>query len=257
MLGACSEHAPSKLQDLRWYYVSRVHKRAKTARISLPYAPTGPAVARVGLFAAAASADTRRGVPLQRSVTTPAMFDAHFPDLTTLAPTLGVLTAMITPAILILAAGTLITSTSNRLGRVVDRVRALSDSFEALETGDTKTAFVEERRRHIFDQLDKLTSRARLLQLSMTSYYLALAAFVATSVIIGLLAFVTPEKQLSPYVPVVAALTGMFFLFTSSILLIYEARLATTAVIDEMAFITTLGRRLAPSEWSEIRGAKR
>jgi hypothetical protein len=185
------------------------------------------------------------------------MFDAHFPDLTMLAPTLGVLTAMITPAILILAAGTLITSTSNRLGRVVDRVRVLSDSFEALESGDAKTAFAEERRRHIFDQLDKLTSRARLLQLSMTSYYLALAAFVATSVIIGLLSFVTPEKQLSPYVPVVAALTGMFFLFTSSILLIYEARLATTAVIDEMAFITTLGRRLAPSEWTQIPGAKR
>ena len=55
----------------------------------------------------------------------------------------------------------------------------------------------------------------------------------------------------------VAALTGMFFLFTSSILLIYEARLATTAVIDEMAFITTLGRRLAPTEWTEVRGAKR
>jgi hypothetical protein len=185
------------------------------------------------------------------------MFDAHFPDLTTLAPTLGVLTAMITPAILILAAGTLITSTSNRLGRVVDRVRTLSDNFETLETGDPKTAFVEERRRHIFDQLDKLTKRARLLQLSMTSYYLSLAAFVATSVIIGLLAFITPEKQLSPYVPVVAALTGMFFLFVSSILLIYEARLATAAVIDEMGFITTLGRRLAPAEWTAVRTAAR
>jgi hypothetical protein len=185
------------------------------------------------------------------------MFDAHFPDITTLAPTLAVLTAMITPAILILAAGTLITSTSNRLGRVVDRVRALSESFEALESGEPRTAFVEERRRHIFDQLDKLTSRARLLQLSMTSYYLSLAAFVATSALIGLLAIVTPEKQLSPYVPVVAALTGMGFLFTSSILLIFEARLATTAVSDEMSFITTLGRRLAPSEWTEIRGAKR
>jgi hypothetical protein len=185
------------------------------------------------------------------------MFDAHFPDLTTLAPTLAVLTAMITPAILILAAGTLITSTSNRLGRVVDRVRHLSESFEALETGDPKTAFIEERRRHIFDQLDKLTARARLLQFSMTSYYLALAAFVSTSVIIGLLTFVTPEKVLSPYVPVVAALIGMFFLFTSSILLIIEARLATTAVSDEMSFITTLGRRLAPTEWTEIRGARR
>ena len=185
------------------------------------------------------------------------MFDAHFPDLSMLAPSLGVLTAMITPAILILAAGTLITSTSNRLGRVVDRVRTLSESFEALETGDAKSAFVEERRRHIFRQLDQLTSRARLLQLSMTSYYLSLGAFVATSVIIGLLAFVTPDKAFSPYVPVFAALTGMGFLFTSSMLLIYEARLATAAVIDEMSFITTLGRRLAPSEWTQVAGGGR
>jgi hypothetical protein len=184
------------------------------------------------------------------------MFDPHFPDLSMLTPTLGVLTAMITPAILILAAGTLITSTSNRLGRVVDRVRTLSDSFEALETGTPSTAFVEERRRHIFGQLGKLTKRARLLQLSMTSYYLALAAFIGASAIIGLLAFVTPEKRLSPVVPVVAALIGMFFLFTSSVLLIYEARLATTAVIDEMGFITTLGRRIAPKEWTEVRGAR-
>jgi hypothetical protein len=184
------------------------------------------------------------------------MFDALFPDLTTLAPTLGVLTAMITPAILILAAGQLITSTSNRLGRVVDRVRVLSDSFETLETGEPKTAFVEERRRHIFDQLGKLARRARLLQLSMTFYYLALAAFVATSAIIGLLAFVTPEKRLSPYVPVVAALSGMGLLFTSSILLIYEASLATSGVTDEMSFITTHGRRRAPREWTEVRGVK-
>jgi hypothetical protein len=71
-----------------------------------------------------------------------------------------------------------------------------------------------------------------------------------------LLAFVTPEKRLSPYVPVVAALSGMGLLFTSSILLIYEASLATSGVTDEMRFITTLGRRLAPREWTDVRGVK-
>ena len=104
----------------------------------------------------------------------------------TLAPALAVLTAMITPAILVLAAGTLIGSTSTRLGRVVDCVRALSDSFEALETGETKSASLEERRVHIFGQLNGLTRRARLLQLSMLTLYLALASFVSTSVVLGL-----------------------------------------------------------------------
>jgi hypothetical protein len=42
----------------------------------------------------------------------------------------AVLTAMITPAVLISACGSMILSTSSRLGRVVDRVRALSDRLE-------------------------------------------------------------------------------------------------------------------------------
>ena len=58
------------------------------------------------------------------------IFDPHFPDLRLLAPGIAVLTAMITPAVLILASGTLLASTSSRLGRVVDRVRMLSESFE-------------------------------------------------------------------------------------------------------------------------------
>ena len=41
-----------------------------------------------------------------------------------------VLGAMITPAVLISASGTLVLSTSNRLSRVVDRVRVLSAEAE-------------------------------------------------------------------------------------------------------------------------------
>jgi uncharacterized protein DUF2721 len=52
----------------------------------------------------------------------------------------GILSAMITPALLISAAGTLILSTSNRLGRVVERIHAWSDQFEA-QTGETGAAF--------------------------------------------------------------------------------------------------------------------
>jgi len=39
---------------------------------------------------------------------------------------LTVLTAMITPALLISASGTFVLSTSNRLSRVIDRVRRLT-----------------------------------------------------------------------------------------------------------------------------------
>jgi hypothetical protein len=173
------------------------------------------------------------------------MFDAHLPDLRLLTPALAVLTAMITPAVLILASGTLLASTSTRLGRVVDRVRVLSESFDHLEAGTQSAPYVQEHRAHIFTQLDKLTSRARLLQYSMTALYLAVSSFVATSVAIGLLAFVT----LSPYsahVPVLLALGGMAFLFVGSILLIFEARLAIFAVRQEMDFLWQRGQHLAP-----------
>ena len=46
--------------------------------------------------------------------------------------TIEFLTAMITPALLISATGSLVLSTSTRLGRVVDRVRSLSDRVEEL-----------------------------------------------------------------------------------------------------------------------------
>ena len=47
---------------------------------------------------------------------------------------LSVLTSMITPAVLISACAGLILSTSVRLGRVVDRVRALAERFEEMAT---------------------------------------------------------------------------------------------------------------------------
>src|SRR5919205_2837198 len=110
----------------------------------------------------------------------------------TLSSALAVLTAMITPAVLISACGALILSTSTRLGRVVDRVRSLIDRFEemAKRQEEDDVEFFEERRAVIFDQLDQLTTRTRLLQKSMRVFYLSLGVFVSTSVAIGIVAAV-------------------------------------------------------------------
>src|SRR6185295_1020716 len=134
----------------------------------------------------------------------------------------AVLTAMITPAVLISACGSMILSTSSRLGRVVDRVRALSDKLEELarkNAGETK-----ERQGVIFAQLDMLTSRARILQRSMVVFYLATGLFVATSVAIGLVGFASNQRY--NLIPVILGIGGACFLFYGSILMIFEARLA-------------------------------
>lgn len=72
-----------------------------------------------------------------------------------------VLTAMVTPAILISACSGLILSTSHRLWRVTDRVRYLSDELKEITRGETKTEHRKERCQAIFSQLDRLTARAR------------------------------------------------------------------------------------------------
>ena len=101
-------------------------------------------------------------------------------------PDPSVLSAMITPAVLISACGALILSTSVRLGRVVDRVRALADRFEELSMKDAgEVALFADRLELTFTQLDWLTSRARHLQRAMTTFYLALGLFVATAVTLG------------------------------------------------------------------------
>lgn len=161
---------------------------------------------------------------------------------------LSVLTAMITPAVLISACGTLILSTSTRLGRLVDRVRELSRQFEELAQDNSQLALLEERRAMLFNQLDKLTSRSRLLQRCMTVFYLALGIFVATSVAIGVVSFFSITYG---WIPVVLGLIGALFLFYGSVLLIFEARLALSTTYAEMDFLWRLGKHYAPAELVE------
>ena len=159
---------------------------------------------------------------------------------------IAVLTAMITPAVLISACGSMILSTSSRLGRVVDRVRALSDRLEDMAARDERTSALIERQASIFQQLDKLTSRARILQRCMVTFYLSLGMFVATSVAIGIVPFTGNQRY--NMVPVVLGLAGACFLFYGSVLLILEARLALSTIHGEMDFIWQQSKRATPAE---------
>lgn len=156
----------------------------------------------------------------------------------------AVLTAMITPAVLISACGSMILSTSSRLGRVVDRVRALSDKLE--ELAEKHADETREREAVIFAQLDKLTSRARILQRSMVAFYLCLGMFVATSVAIGVVAILGNTRY--TIVPVILGLVGACFLFYGSMLLIFEARLALSTIHAEMDFIWRQTTKVAPAD---------
>jgi hypothetical protein len=159
---------------------------------------------------------------------------------------IAVLTAMITPAVLISACGSMILSTSSRLGRVVDRVRSLSDRLENTAGDKEYGPSVAERQALIFQQLDKLTSRARILQRCMVTFYLSLGMFVATSVAIGIVPFTGNQRY--NMIPVGLGLAGACFLFYGSVLLILEARLALSTIHGEMDFIWRQSKRATPAE---------
>ena len=163
------------------------------------------------------------------------------------AAAIAVLTAMITPAVLISACGSMILSTSSRLGRVVDRVRSLSDKLDSMAERNEHGEAATERQKVIFEQLDKLTSRARLLQRCMVTFYLSLGMFVATSVAIGVVPFFTGNPRYN-FVPVALGLAGACFLFYGSVLLIFEARLALSTIHAEMDYIWRHSKRATPAE---------
>ena len=154
------------------------------------------------------------------------------------AADLNLLSAMITPAVLISACGTLIFSTSTRLARIVDRVRQLSHSFEQLYTGSVAD-FSEERRQEVERQLVLLAGRGRLIQRALTSFYVSLGIFVATTIGIGLAAL-WPRIA---WLPTALGAAGTLVLFHGCVMLIGETRLSLRSVDLEMEFALKLRER--------------
>lgn len=155
---------------------------------------------------------------------------------------LAVMTAMITPAVLISACGALIFSTSSRLGRVIDRVRILSERFQEIAKHPEKDEMFDERRLLIFTQLDRQTSRARLIQRAMTAYYTALGIFVASSVAI---AIISAAARNYTWIAVVLGVIGSLFMLYGSMLLIVESRMALGAIMSEMDFVWKVSQKQA------------
>jgi hypothetical protein len=169
-----------------------------------------------------------------------------------MATTLTVMSAMITPAVLILACSSLILATSHRLGRMIDRARRIADRFEKLAHAPPDGVALKEERAALFGQLRRTSRRARLLQRAMTSLYLALSCLVATSVALGVAAALGGRYT---WAPVPLGLAGAGLLFYATLLLIAESRIALSAVRDEMAFVLRLSRRHVPAESDKARPA--
>ena len=161
----------------------------------------------------------------------------------------GVLSAMVTPALLILACGTLITSTAGRLARIVDRVRKLSQGLEKL-WAEEGAGPAEARGAELEKQLAIHAARGRLIQQSLTSFYVALGLFVATSTSLAAVAFL-PRLA---WLPTSLGIVGTLVLLYGCVLLIRETRLALTAVRSEMEFVLALRDRRPAGRRARVDG---
>jgi Protein of unknown function (DUF2721) len=147
-----------------------------------------------------------------------------------------VLGAMITPAVLISASGVLVLSTSNRVGRTVDRVRALAAEVERLQMSAESVPplghIKDFKRRHIGDQLIQLSERALLLRSALTALYTAIGLLVTTSILVGVVALL---QWAYTWLPVVSGFAGSCALLYGSLLLVREARLAVRSTLQEVS----------------------
>lgn len=160
--------------------------------------------------------------------------------------TIEFLTAMVTPALLISATGSLVLSTSTRLGRVVDRVRQLEERLSNLIYAEDKDdiPLYDKRVEVIVDLLDKVTTRSRILQRALQTFYYGIGMFTLTSVTIAVAAIFNTYR----WVPIPIGIIGIMFLFWGSFLMLRETRMATATINAEMDFTWELARKVAPKE---------
>jgi hypothetical protein len=150
------------------------------------------------------------------------------------------LSAMITPAIFLTANASLIISTSNRMSRVVDRIRVLNDFGDGLARGATNLDYTQERLDHVDDQLRRMEWRGKRIRYALVSLYMALASFVGTSLILAIDYMVTYR-----FIAIATglAVVGVGLLLFASVNLVFEALLALRSNRLEILFYRDLQQR--------------
>ena len=134
----------------------------------------------------------------------------------------GILTSMLAPALLMAATGSLLISANARLARVVDRLRSI---IAQLEGGDDMT------RAELEEQILRHRRRARLVLRACLMLYLALVAFVGTSLALAVDAVLGFRL---PYLPTGLAVVGVLGLLVASLNLGREVVLSVRGFDQEL-----------------------
>jgi len=159
-------------------------------------------------------------------------------------PAYSTLAAMISPALFMTATGSLIISTSNRMSRIIDRVRSLNTQADELSRGESKLDFPDERLAQILTEIKLQVWRSERVRRSLTLLYLALSMFVGTSLA---MAFDVLLGNSFGVLPTALAIGGVSLLMFASVQLTREAHAALRGNRNEIRFYQSLrDRRRGP-----------
>ena len=144
-----------------------------------------------------------------------------------------VLSAMLSPALFMTAAGSVLLSANNRLARVVDRLRDLTDTGDGIVRGVSALNRTEERLHHIRGMIRLQQKRANIILTTVTLLYGAFAAFVGTSlgIAVGVLTNRIPQS-----IPIALAVLGVSLMLLATLGMLREARLGVRALKRDVEF---------------------
>jgi hypothetical protein len=133
--------------------------------------------------------------------------------------------AMVAPAVMISACGLLLLSLTNKLGRIIDRIRDLNTEDRNADSSEDPV-----RRMSVRNQIDQLVERAVLLRQSCGLLFLGVAVFVVTSLCIGL----SNLSIVFEYLMIVFFVIGLVGVVWAGILAYWEMRISHQVIIEEI-----------------------
>lgn len=133
----------------------------------------------------------------------------------------AILTAMLAPALFMTATGSLILSANNRLARIVDRLRVL---VEMEDTDPVEQTFLDR-------QIERQRQRCNIILRAGRLLYLALSAFVGTSLSLAIDGATAIDLGL---LPTGLAVTGVLLMLVACLTLSRESGMAMAAMNDEI-----------------------
>jgi len=139
---------------------------------------------------------------------------------------LQIISASLTPAILILATGSLVASTLTRIARIVDRARVILERVASARDRGDQQGVAENT-----TWLRMYARRASLAERALTMYYTAIGLFVASSLAITV-DNLTHDSV--PWLSLVLVVSGAICLFVGTAALIIETHMATGILREEI-----------------------